>query len=125
MKSTPALPIAQALRLLREREGLSQTEVGRRTDGQPDFRTISYWETSRKYPSLRLLLRYLEALDLDLHDLQIALDHVAERPDRLTSRFTQIERRLKELERWRLEATHAAPDEGPEGSRDTKRRQRS
>ncbi len=104
------VPIANALRLLREREKLTQTEVSRR--GGPDFRTISHWETGRKMPSLRLLIRYLDALELDLHDLQAVLDQLAKRPDRLTSRFTQIERRLSLLERWRLEKTATSMDSG-------------
>ena len=107
------LPIGQALRLLREDIGITQTEVARR--GGPDFRTISHWETGRKHPSLRLLIRYLEAIGRDLHDLQAAFDQLAKRPDRLTSRFTAIERRLNALERWRLETTVASmPQQGNE-----------
>ncbi len=90
------VPIGEALRLLREREKVTQAELARR--GGPDHRTISHWETGRKCPSLRLLLQYLTALELDLHDLQAALDQVSERPDKLTSRFTLIERRLSILE---------------------------
>ncbi len=109
MKAKQAdIPIAQALRLLREAEKVSQTEVARR--GGPDFRTISHWETRRKMPSLRLLIKFLDALGLDLHDLQAAFDQIAKRPDRLTSRFTTIERRLGVLERWRLEETAASVD---------------
>ncbi len=98
MSPTDDVLIGQALRLLREREGIMhQTEVTRR--GGPDARSISSYETGRKMPSLRLLLQYLNALGLDLHDLQAALDQIAERPDKLTSRFTDIERRLTVLER--------------------------
>ncbi len=67
--------IAEALRLLRTRRGLTQTAAGR-LDGAPDFRTLSHWETRRKQPSLRLLTGYLDALGFDYHDLQDALDQV-------------------------------------------------
>ncbi len=100
-KQAEDVPIAQALRLLREREGVSQTEVARR--GGPDFRTISHWETGLEHPSLRLLIRFLNVLNLDLHDLQRAFDRITERPDRLTGRIIEVERRLNILERWRLE----------------------
>ena len=69
------MQIAEALRLLRTLQGLSQTTAGQ-LDGAPDFRTISHWETRRKLPSVRLLTGYLEALGLDFHDLQDALDQV-------------------------------------------------
>ncbi len=67
--------IAEALRLLRTREGLTQTAAGK-LDGAPDFRTLSHWETRRKQPSLKLLIGYLRALNLDFHDLQDAIDQV-------------------------------------------------
>ncbi len=69
--------IAEALRLLRTRAGLTQTAAGQ-LDGAPDFRTLSHWETHRKRPSLKLLTGYLHALGLDLHDLQDALDQVGD-----------------------------------------------
>ncbi len=68
--------LADALRLLRTAQGLTQTAAGK-LDGAPDFRTLSHWETRRKLPGLRLLAGYLEALGLDFHDLQDALDAVA------------------------------------------------
>ena len=67
--------IAEALRLLRTREGLTQTAASKR-DGAPDFRTLSHWETRRKMPSLKLLAGYLKSLGLDFHDLQDALDQI-------------------------------------------------
>lgn len=109
----PDIPIADALRLLREGEKLTQTEVAKR--GGPDFRTISHWETGRKMPSLTLLLRFLDALELDLHDLQAAFNQLANRPDKLTSRFTTIERRLNALERWRFEETVTRVDSEMKG----------
>ena len=106
-----ALPIAKALRMLRESVGITQTEVARR--GGPDFRTISHWETGRKLPSLQLLMRYLTALERDFHDLQVTLDHLANRPGRLTRRMTRIEQRLVLLERWRLEMTTTSMEASP------------
>ncbi|MEM7350404.1 MAG: helix-turn-helix transcriptional regulator [Acidobacteriota bacterium] len=97
----PGISIGQALRLLRQRVGISQTEAARR--GGPDFRTISHWETGRKHPSLRLLLRYLTTLEFSLHDLQDALDQLAERPiGDLQERLTDIEKRVGILERGEL-----------------------
>ena len=67
--------IADALRLLRTREGLTQTAASQR-EGAPDFRTLSHWETRRKMPSLKLLNNYLNSLGYDFHDLQDALDQI-------------------------------------------------
>ncbi len=67
--------IADALRLLRTREGLTQTAASKR-EGAPDFRTLSHWETRRKMPSLKLLGAYLLSLGFDFHDLQDALDQI-------------------------------------------------
>ncbi len=67
--------IAEALRLLRTREGLTQTGASKR-EGAPDFRTLSHWETRRKMPSMKLLASYLRSLGLDFHDLQDALDQI-------------------------------------------------
>ncbi len=105
-------PVAEALRLIRFREGMTQTAASRR-DGAPDFRTLSHWETRRKLPSLRLLHRYLQALGLDFGDLQQALDLVsgraAEVHEGLACRLAGVERRLSELERRRLSSSEASP----------------
>ena len=96
--SVPSFPIADALRLIRTRQGLTQTAASKR-DGAPDFRTLSHWETRRKLPSLALLYRYLGALGLDFSDLQEALDLVGKKtPKRIRSGLEGIERRLGELE---------------------------
>ncbi len=96
--SEPGLPIADALRLIRTRVGLTQTAASKLA-GAPDFRTLSHWETRRKLPSLRLLNGYLGALGLDFSDLQEALDQVEKRtPKRIRSGLERIERRLGELE---------------------------
>ena len=106
------MQIAEALRLLRTLQGLSQTAAGQ-LDGAPDFRTISHWETRRKLPSIRLLTGYLAALGLDFHDLQDALDQVGSvgatvgkiaELDRQVDRMARVvedlgERRMAVLER--------------------------
>ena len=100
-----SLPIAEALRLIRTRKGLTQAAAGR-LDGAPDFRTLSHWETRRKLPSLRLLFGYLDALGLDFCDLQEALDQVrgVESPslsrchDRLAARLDVLERNAGRVE---------------------------
>ena len=97
--------IAEALRLLRTREGLTQTRASK-LNGAPDFRTLSHWETKRKMPSLKLLSKYLASLGLDFHDLQEALDQIegkAPKPVRhamaeLTSLVASHEVRLRCLE---------------------------
>ncbi len=92
--------IADALRLIRTRERLSQTAASR-LDGAPDFRTLSHWETCRKQPSLRLLARYLRALGLDFHDLQDALDQVGEggtTAERIAELAGQIDRLARAVE---------------------------
>ncbi len=66
------MQIAEALRLLRSRQGLTQAAASRR-EGAPDFRTLSHWETRRKMPSLKLLHGYLGSRGLDFYDLQDAL----------------------------------------------------
>ncbi len=48
------MQIAEALRLLRTRAGLTQIAASKRK-GAPDFRTLARWETRRKLPSFRLL----------------------------------------------------------------------
>ncbi len=67
--------IAEALRLIRTREGLTQTAASKRPEA-PDFRTLSHWETRRKMPSLKLLDGYLRSMGFDFHDLQDALDQI-------------------------------------------------
>ncbi len=87
-----------ALRLLRTREGLTQTAASKR-EGAPDFRTLSHWETRRKLPSMRLLAGYLASMDLDFHDLQDALDLVGNTlPKRVKSAVAGVEKRLDALD---------------------------
>ena len=96
-------PVAEALRLLRTRAGLTQTAASTRA-GAPDFRTLSHWETRRKLPSLKLLVSYLDALGLDLHDLQEALDQMtgvetsSERLEQLAVQVEEIKIRLDRIE---------------------------
>ncbi len=98
-RSGGELRIAEALRLLRTRKGLSQTATSR-LPGAPDFRTLSHWETGRKHPSLRLLYRCLTALDYDFRDLQDAIEQLDGRLfEPLDHRLGAIEERLSGLER--------------------------
>ncbi len=99
------VPVAKALRELRERQKLTQTAVGRIT-GAPDHRTLSHWETGRKQPSLRLLTGYLQALGLDFHDLQDAIDRVdgsaVQRVDELAGQVDRLARVCEDLGERRL-----------------------
>ncbi len=93
------MKIADALRLLRGREELTQVEAAKRA-GVPDFRTLSHWETGRKHPGAKLLYKYLRGLDLDFCDLQDALNELDE--PALTGCRMEIERlgrRVAALER--------------------------
>ncbi len=67
--------IAEALRLIRTRKGLTQTDASKR-QGAPNFRTLSQWETKRKLPSVKLLRAYLTSLDLDFYDLVVDLERL-------------------------------------------------
>ncbi len=90
--------LADALRLLRTTQGLTQTAVGK-LDGAPDFRTLSHWETRRKNPGLRLLTGYLDALGLDFHDLQDALDTVTKVPSSTAGRIDELADQVDRLGR--------------------------
>ncbi len=92
------MQIAEALRLLRTRQGLTQTAASKR-QGAPDFRTLSHWETRRKLPSMKLLNGYLSSLGLDFHDLQDALDLISnEIPRRMKSALDGVDRRVEDFE---------------------------
>ncbi len=109
---TPAEPIAEALRLLRTRRGLSQTAASR-LEGAPNIRTVCHWETGRKLPTLKLLLPYLASLGLDLVDLQDALNQVhAPHPTGCRAGLKQLEQQVAEMERRlrRVEQRPAAAD---------------
>ena len=98
--------VAEALRLLRIRHGLSQIAASR-LKGAPNVRTIAHWETDRKLPSLKYLIPYLSSLGLDLVDFQDALNEVqAPHPtgvrtdlDKLELRVSDMENRLRRIER--------------------------
>ncbi len=99
MPMNDQLPIAEALRLLRTRKKLSQIGAASRVDGWRDGpRAVSFWETGSKTPSLRLLHRYLRALDLDFADLQHALDQVQGRSGSVVQQFADLDRRMAALE---------------------------
>ncbi len=93
------MAVAEALRLLRIRKRLTQTAASK-LDGAPDFRTLSHWETGRKYPSVKLLRSYLDCLDLDFRDLQGALEQIeGTGPKRLRDGLEQLEQRVGEIEK--------------------------
>lgn len=114
------MQIAEALRLLRTREGLTQTAASKR-EGAPDFRTLSHWETQRKMPSLKLLDGYLRSMGHDFHELQDALDLIegkAPKPVRdglkgLRDGLEGLGHRVDDLER-RLQGIEAAGEEEPD-----------
>ncbi len=98
-----SLPIAEALRHLRQRLKLTQLAAAARSEGSPDFRTLSHWETAHKEPSMRLLSRYLAGLELDFHDLQDALDqvrgwHTGQRVDEIAGEVESLAGRVDEVE---------------------------
>ncbi len=112
----PANQVAEALRLLRTRRGLTQAAASQ-LEGAPNVRTVCHWETGRKIPSLKFLIPYLGSLGLDLVDLQDALDEVrAPYPagcraglDELEQRVAEMERRLSRVERPENRPTAAGP----------------
>ncbi len=93
-------PVGAALRLLRRRLKIRrQHRAAARVEGWKDgARALSFWETGRKMPSLPVLYRYLRALDLDLADLQTALDEVTGRRGTIGQQFADLEGRVTALE---------------------------
>ncbi len=93
--------IAEALRLLRTGQGLTQLAASKQPDA-PNCRTLSHWENERKVPSLKLLYHYLKSLGLDFCDLQAAIDqaegggagNVKDGLERLEQRLERVEARL-------------------------------
>ena len=64
---------AAVLRDLRRRAGLSQEELGERTDLHRTY--ISQLERCLKSPSLRTLTRLAAALDVSLSDMMLLVEH--------------------------------------------------
>ncbi len=64
----------KALRMLRESQGFSQAELAAALGVAVS--TVSSWERGARVPSLPVLAALAERLDLDLGDLDRALDHV-------------------------------------------------
>ncbi len=61
---------------------------------------MSRRETRRKLPSVKLLRSYLDCLDLDLRDLQGALEQVeGTAPKRLQDGLEKLEERVGEIEK--------------------------
>lgn len=72
--STRLTNLDKALRLLRERHGLSQGELA--AELGVSFSTVSAWERGTRVPSLPALAAIADRLALDLGDLDRALDVV-------------------------------------------------
>ncbi len=112
----PDMQIADALRLLRTRQDLSQAAASR-LEGAPNVRTICHWETGRKLPTLKLLLPYLRSLGLDLVDLQDALNEVlAPHPtgcradlEHLKQQIAEVQRRLSRVEQQQPQPAAGGP----------------
>ncbi len=93
------MKIAEALRLLRARQGLTQTAATRRA-GVPDHRTLSHWEKDSKHPRLELLYGYLTGLGLDFCDLQDILNELeTPSPTGCRAGLESLEQRVAVLER--------------------------
>ncbi len=105
------MQIAEALRLLRTRQGLTQLAASKR-EGAPDFRTLSHWENRRKFPSLKLLVGYLTSMGLDFYDLQDALNEVGVPvPTGCRMVVEDLKQRVEEVERrLGLEPKAMSPD---------------
>ena len=73
-ESTRFANLDKALRLLRERQGFSQAELAAALGVAVS--TVSSWERGARMPSLPALAALADRLDLDLGDLDRALDHV-------------------------------------------------
>ncbi|HSL81249.1 MAG TPA: helix-turn-helix transcriptional regulator [Thermoanaerobaculia bacterium] len=73
--------LGQALRWLREKEGLRQYETARAAGITKAM--LSSYETGKQRPSLPSLEKILDALGADLMAVARALDHVNERRPRL------------------------------------------
>jgi len=76
--STRLANLDKALRLLRERHGFSQGELAAALG--ISFSTVSSWERGTRVPSLPTLGAIADRLDVDLGDLDRALDIVNGRP---------------------------------------------
>jgi transcriptional regulator with XRE-family HTH domain len=90
--SHPYRSFGLALTLLRKRTGKKQVEIAREASLTKGM--LCAYETGRQRPSLESLLKILEVLGADFHDLQDALDILANRPLRAVREGI----RLRELE---------------------------
>ncbi len=85
--------LAAALRALRRRQGFRQEDVAERM-GRSSA-TVSRLEQDGVNPQWSTLVRYLEAIDVDLTELVAELEVPVERPDALDQ---QLEREAKRIE---------------------------
>jgi transcriptional regulator with XRE-family HTH domain len=93
--SHPYLTFGSALTLLRKRTGKKQADIAREASMTKGM--LSSYETGRQRPSLESLTKLLAVLEADFHDLQDALDLLANRPLR-TSGGSLRQRELAEQE---------------------------
>ncbi len=85
--------LAAALRALRRRQGFRQEDVAERM-GRSSA-TVSRLEQDGVNPQWLTLMRYLEAIDVDLGELVTELEAPVDRPDALDK---QLEREAKRIE---------------------------
>jgi transcriptional regulator with XRE-family HTH domain len=76
--SHPYLTFGSALTLLRKRTGKKQADIAGEASMTKGM--LSSYETGRQRPSLESLTKLLAVLGADFHDLQDALDLLANRP---------------------------------------------
>jgi transcriptional regulator with XRE-family HTH domain len=96
--SHPYLSFGSALALMRKRTGKKQAEIAQQASLTKGM--LSSYETGRQRPSLESLTKILEVLGADFHDLQDALDLLANRPLRASGGSLR-QRELGEQERDR------------------------
>lgn len=104
-QKTPARPgasrrfanLGKALRLLRERQGVSKAELAAALGVARS--TVSSWERGAWLPSLPVLASLADRLELDLGDLDRALDHVNGRQSRAPQRDRAVPLDLRQLAR--------------------------
>jgi transcriptional regulator with XRE-family HTH domain len=94
--SHPYLSFGSALALLRKRTAKKQTEIAQAASLTKGM--LSSYETGRQRPSLESLTKILEVLGADFHDLQDALDILANRPLRASGKSLRQRGELEEPE---------------------------
>ncbi len=85
--------LAAALRALRRRQGFQQSEVAERMGRSPA--TVSRLEQDGVNPQWQTLVRYLEAIDATLTELDAELSRRDDTPDALDHQLEQEAKRLE------------------------------